>query len=346
MNNETLKKLQKDWGGILDSLIVLVWIWIIIADSVIHWSVWWGWSGWWIFTWWTIFWLILIEFVYTLWGKWKSGESGIWHAYGWVLLNQFIIFPGIVLVIYEPNTWIAWISMITVGISSFTVFFNSIWCSEYNIWSRLKTLWIWVIFIISANYTATVETETFIQSLPRWIIISLICLMWLESYLQSYIKKLRFRHDHILLFESFGVATQLYDVRNATIFHTHLYKDWEFARKKTKEDEKVTYPWSNFSLDRFPKVDFKWESLDGETHEYTVDLNILFKDRRVPHTEDPKLIYTPKPITGGEPTIILEINNRTINIYMFVTIQIISADPNIKKRTSHDHRTLVFTKTF
>jgi hypothetical protein len=135
----------------------------------------------------------------------------------------------------------------------------------------------------------------------------------------------------------------LYEVSDVTIFQETYLNEWELAWKKTQEDGS-SYPEPWFSLDRFPKVDFKWESRDGETHEYTVDLNTLFKDRRVLHTEDPKLIYTPDPISGDEPTIIFEINNRTLNIYMFVTIQVF--DPSTKKGAEHDHRTLVFTKTF
>jgi hypothetical protein len=128
-------------------------------------------------------------------------------------------------------------------------------------------------------------------------------------------------------------------------FILNLSTKIENSLEKENSRRRIKLPLNhNFSLDRFPEVDFKWESRDGETHEYTVDLNTLFKDRRVLHTEDSKLIYTPDPISGGEPTIIFEINNRTLNIYMFVTIQVF--DPSTKKGAEHDHRTLVFTKTF
>lgn len=342
MDTKVLKNSKKYWEGILETLIILVWIWIIWVDWYIHSTNWWGWIEWWMFTWWTIFWLILIEFSYVLKGG-GSGESAIWHAYGWMLLNIFIICPGIVLAIFEPSTWIAWFSMIIVWVSVFIVFITWIWFSKYNIQSSLRTIIVWVIVILSCNYTATLETETFYESLPRWIIISLVSVIWIGSYLGDQIKKLRFRHDHVLKFNTYGVSIQLHEVSDVTIFQETYLDEWELAWKKTQEDES-SYPEPWFSLDRFPKVDFKWESRDGDTHEYIIDLNTLFKDRRVLHTEDPKLIYTPDPISRGEPTIIFEINNRTLNIYMFVTIQVF--DPSTKKGAEHDHRTLVFTKTF
>ncbi len=50
------------------------------------------------------------------------------------------------------------------------------------------------------------------------------------------------------------------------------------------------------------------------------------------------------PLTGGEPIIIVELADRTVNIFMLVSIQL--ATPGGSARDERDHRTLVFSSTF
>jgi hypothetical protein len=54
--------------------------------------------------------------------------------------------------------------------------------------------------------------------------------------------------------------------------------------------------------------------LDGASHEATVDIGSIFKDQRVLyHVPDSQI---PDRSWGGEPNIYLEINDRTLNVYM------------------------------
>ncbi len=57
-----------------------------------------------------------------------------------------------------------------------------------------------------------------------------------------------------------------------------------------------------------------WVSLDGVEHEAEVDIGAIFKDERVlcrvPDSEISQDSF------GGEPDIFLEVNDRTINVYM------------------------------
>jgi len=119
------------------------------------------------------------------------------------------------------------------------------------------------------------------------------------------------------------------------------------AKDKTPADE-TRYP--NFKSGSYyafaGPVEMSWRSRDGTKLSHTLDLDAIFKDRVVLHKEDPQRIYKPMPITGGEPTIIIEFNDRTINVYMFARIQLLLTDPNEKGRKGSNNRTLVYTKTF
>jgi hypothetical protein len=63
-----------------------------------------------------------------------------------------------------------------------------------------------------------------------------------------------------------------------------------------------------------PPADVHWTSLDGVEHDAKVDIGAIFKDQRVlyrvPDTEIPDRSW------GDDPSILLEVNDRTVNVYM------------------------------
>ena len=72
---------------------------------------------------------------------------------------------------------------------------------------------------------------------------------------------------------------------------------------------------SNIGIRNFPPpAQVHWTSLDGVEHDAQVDIGAIFKDERVlykvPNSEIPDRSW------GGEPGIFLEVNDRTINVYM------------------------------
>ena len=157
-------------------------------------------------------------------------------------------------------------------------------------------------------------------------------------------------NDDVLTFKTHDLSIDIYDASDLNLIYSrsqHNLSKGKIARKKTHDDENKFPNFKSGSYFAFPgPVELNWRSSDGETHSFLLDLDKIFKDRKVLHTEDQKLIYKPKPITGGEPTIIIEVNNRTLNVYMFATVQTISQDPNVTRRNSRDHRTLAFSQTF
>lgn len=63
-----------------------------------------------------------------------------------------------------------------------------------------------------------------------------------------------------------------------------------------------------------PPADVRWTSLDGTTHEAKIDIGEIFKDERVLHNV-PESDYVQGSF-GGTAGIFLEVNDRTINVYM------------------------------
>jgi hypothetical protein len=70
-------------------------------------------------------------------------------------------------------------------------------------------------------------------------------------------------------------------------------------------------------------VEMDWNARDGTHLSHTVDLNEVFKDKIIPHAGDSTRIYEKKPVTGGEPTVIVEVDDRTVNVYLYAQIQLV-----------------------
>ena len=66
-----------------------------------------------------------------------------------------------------------------------------------------------------------------------------------------------------------------------------------------------------------PPAEVEWTSLDGVAHQIKVDMGVIFKDRvilhNVPREEIPEGWA---PHGGGLPNIFLEVNDRTVSLYM------------------------------
>ena len=92
-------------------------------------------------------------------------------------------------------------------------------------------------------------------------------------------------------------------------------------------------------------VDVKWKSEDGEQHQYQLDLDEIFKGKKVLHHEKEEDLLIKHP--SYDPGIYIEVDNRTLNIYMDVNI-ILSPNgvDNGNQRYSRRNVTLAFTKTF
>lgn len=89
----------------------------------------------------------------------------------------------------------------------------------------------------------------------------------------------------------------------------------------------------------------QWHALDDSVIETTIYLDEIFPNKAIPHKEDIKNIYWSIPTTGL-PVIVIEVNNRTLNIYSDVDVSLIPENGDVHHRISKRNRTLVFSKTY
>ena len=74
-------------------------------------------------------------------------------------------------------------------------------------------------------------------------------------------------------------------------------------------------PASYIGVRNFPSpAQVRWKSLDGIVHSAQIDIGEIFKDEKVLHNV-PESDYVEGSF-GGSPSIFLEVNDRTINVYM------------------------------
>lgn len=65
-----------------------------------------------------------------------------------------------------------------------------------------------------------------------------------------------------------------------------------------------------------PPAQVTWRSKDGSSHEAEIDIGEIFKDQLIRHNVEREDISETGIGPGGLPGIILEVNDRTINVYM------------------------------
>lgn len=150
-----------------------------------------------------------------------------------------------------------------------------------------------------------------------------------------------------LTFNKHTLSINIYSVSDVNIVYAgspHRLSAGKLMRAKTAADEKRFPGFGSGTYITFAgPVDIAWKSQDGTDHSYALDLDEVFKDRKVLHTEDEARFYKPEPVYGSAPTIIIELNDRTLNVYMFVTIRL---EKDEMTREHKDHYTLAYTKQF
>lgn len=102
-------------------------------------------------------------------------------------------------------------------------------------------------------------------------------------------------------------------------------------------------------IDNFPPpAEVKWKSLDGVRHETTVDMAAIFKDQlswhQVPKADMADFYHGP---VAGAPSIFLEVNDRTVNVYMRMFIPTRTEQiPGNKDSDFRDDLFLVWARTY
>ncbi|MCX7514862.1 hypothetical protein [Frateuria sp. STR12] len=99
-----------------------------------------------------------------------------------------------------------------------------------------------------------------------------------------------------------------------------------------------------------PPAEVKWKSLDGMAHEAKVDIGAIFKDEliryNVPNDQIAEGLY-PGPGPAGPPSIFLEVNDRTISVFMKAIIPTKKEQiPGNKYSNFRDDLILTWTRTY
>lgn len=89
----------------------------------------------------------------------------------------------------------------------------------------------------------------------------------------------------------------------------------------------------------------RWKTRDGSSLEASIDLDTIFPDRAVLHSQDPNLIHRADPLVSKEPVILIEVDHRTVNIYMLVTLRLNNPAGPMPFASSRE-RTLAYTRAY
>jgi len=119
----------------------------------------------------------------------------------------------------------------------------------------------------------------------------------------------------------------------------------KICRDKTERDEKRSPSLTGMYHGFEGPLRVQWHALDDSVIDVVINLDEVFPNKVIPHNEDPKRIYWSIP-TSRLPFIVIEVNNRTLNIYSDVDILLLPEDGNVSNKKSHRNRTLVFSKTY
>lgn len=157
------------------------------------------------------------------------------------------------------------------------------------------------------------------------------------------------KHDlHLDCYSASDLKIGYGNYRRHGLYNREYNRDHQriIARAKVPEDDTRFLSGGMGSYRSFEgPLRVQWHSLDDSIIDTTIDLNEIFPDKVIPNKENPNRIYWPIPTTGN-PVIVIEVNDRTLNIYSDADISIVPEDGNVSNRTSHRNRNLMFSKTY
>ena len=176
------------------------------------------------------------------------------------------------------------------------------------------------------------------------MIISL-CILGVNIMVEE--KVIRFERSHDLGFTIYDASEASLRYSNTFVGRkTKQYKDdpRDLAPSKKAEDEENM----KATMGTYPifagEVKLMWHDYDDKLIEYNFNFNDIFPDKIIPHPKELEdRIFWPEPL-DGTPGIILEIRNRTLNIYTLIDIHVQVHNTDLVKSTRYHEK--VYSKTF
>lgn len=155
-----------------------------------------------------------------------------------------------------------------------------------------------------------------------------------------------------LRFEKHSFSAHCYDTIGCSVLYNKEYLVQDAADKVRSSSESIgpNYQkgWGTVTyggIKNFPApAVVAWKSKDGASHEAVVDVAEIFRDQHILHHVSREDLPTETVATAGDPTIILEVNNRTINVYMREVIYL--KDTESRRNESRDDVILAYSRTY
>ena len=130
------------------------------------------------------------------------------------------------------------------------------------------------------------------------------------------------RNAFPLRFKDHNFEAYCYDTVGCSVLYNDFYhvkqEPDEVALPPKMQDYKKHWGGALYiGIDNFPEpAVVKWKSKDGVAHEAQVDIGNIFKDELILHNVPQQEIPVDTAATIGGPDVFLEVNDRTINVYM------------------------------
>ena len=152
-------------------------------------------------------------------------------------------------------------------------------------------------------------------------------------------------NEHALAVDYYSSSHVKVTYGKLTVWNCEAIKHCEkIARAKTPKDEK-RFPGGMLGLNAFlGSLHVQWFSKDGEPLYAVLDLAEIFPGKVVLHHEDPTQFEATLPLISP-PTIVVEINDRTLSIYMDAWMGMRTNEPVHIRRASRNY-TLAHQKTY
>jgi len=179
------------------------------------------------------------------------------------------------------------------------------------------------------------------------VLLMIICLSTLGVKIMAEEKVIKFGERH-------NLDLYIYDASDASLRYSNTFvgnrtteyddEPRNLAPSKKAEDEENM----KATMGTYPifagEVKLMWHDYDDNLIEYSFDFNDIFPERIIPHPKEleDRIIWE-EPL-DDDPGIILEIINRTLNIYTLIDIDTLI--PGTNKIESIRYHEKVYSKTF
>jgi hypothetical protein len=155
-----------------------------------------------------------------------------------------------------------------------------------------------------------------------------------------------------LRFGRHNFASHCYNTIGCTLIYNGRYQREDGPDRVTPPPpEDLSRAWNSveIGIDNFPPpAEIRWKSLDGVQHEAKVDMAAIFKSEliwhKVPKADMADFYRGP---VAGSPDIFLEVNDRTVNVYMKMLVPTRTEQvPGNKYSFGRDDLFLVWTRAY